>query len=73
MLRLHLFPHLGSLVLALLLAASAECAEPRVWTSSDGKTVTATLLDATATTVTIKTDAGREFTLPHERMSEADR
>jgi hypothetical protein len=62
-----------SFALALGLAASAAGAEPRVWTSADGKTVTAALIDATDTTVTIKTDAGREFTLPHERLSQADR
>ncbi len=45
----------------------------RVWTSSDGKTVTAELVDATDSTVTIKNEAGREFILPHERLSEADR
>lgn len=48
-------------------------AEMRIWTSVDGKTVTAGLVDATDTTVTIKNEAGKEFTLAHERLSEADR
>jgi hypothetical protein len=45
----------------------------RVWTSSEGKTVTAELVGATDTTATIKTEMGREFTLAHERLSAADR
>lgn len=73
MLRSHPLALVGPLVLALLLAVPAAGAEARVWTSADGKTVTAALIDATDTTVTIKTDAGREFILPHERMSQADR
>jgi hypothetical protein len=58
---------------ALLVAAAPLAGEPRVWTSSDGKTVTAELVDATDATVTIRNDAGREFILPHERLSQADR
>ncbi len=62
--------------LALILAGAyvpLAAAEPRVWTSSDGKTVTAELIDATDTTVTIKNEGGREYTVPHERFSQADR
>ena len=62
-----------SVIPALLVASAPLAGEPRVWTSSDGKTVTAELVDATDATVTIRNDAGREFTLPHERLSQADR
>ena len=58
---------------ALLLASAGQAGEIRVWTSTDGKTVTAELVDATESTVTIKNEAGREFTFPHERLSQADR
>jgi hypothetical protein len=63
----------ATLALTWLLCAAPLSADPRVWTSSDGKTVTAELLDATETTVTIKAENGREFTLAHERLSQADR
>lgn len=56
-----------------LLLAPMAVAAPRVWTSSDGKTVTAELIDATETTVTIKSGGDREYTVPHERFSQADR
>ena len=60
--------------LGLALAASwTQAGELRVWTSADGKTVTAEMISATDTTVTIKSDAGREFTLAHERLSAADK
>lgn len=63
-------------LVGLLLAAWAAplaIAEPRTWTSADGKTVVAELIDATDTTVTIKNEGGRDYTVPHERFSEADR
>ncbi|MCU0792702.1 MAG: hypothetical protein MUE42_07590 [Opitutaceae bacterium] len=53
--------------------APLAAAEPRTWTSTDGKTVVAELIDATDTTVTIKNEGGRDYTVPHERFSEADR
>lgn len=57
----------------LAAAAVLGAGESRVWTSADGKTVTAELLSATETTVTIKAEGGREFILAHERLSAADR
>ena len=63
----------GLVLLPLLLASPGLAGEMRVWTSSDGKTVTAELVDATDSTVTIRNEAGREFTFPHERLSPADR
>lgn len=69
-----LFRNACAALFGLVLAASwTQAGEMRVWTSSDGKTVTAELVSATDTTATIKTDTGREFTLAHERLSAADR
>jgi hypothetical protein len=67
-------PAIGrSLWCALLLVSAVHAGEKRVWTSLDGKTVTAELVDATETTVTIRNEAGREFTFSHDRLSQADR
>ena len=61
------------MVAALSVAASGlRAGEVRVWTSADGKTVNAELVGATDTTVTIKAEGGREYTLAHERLSAAD-
>ena len=57
---------------AFAFGATLVAGEPRVWTSSDGKTVSAELVGATETTVTIKAEGGREYTLAHERLSAAD-
>ena len=55
-------------------APLAMAEDSRTWTSSDGKKLEAEFLSATEENVTIrrKTD-GKRFTLPLERLSEADR
>ena len=60
-----LSPLLGSL-LACLTSADA-----RPWTSADGKTIEAEILALQGDQVTLKTERG-EFTLPLDRLSEAD-
>ena len=48
-------------------------AEPmRTWTSSDGRTLEARFIEQDGSNVKIKTEAGREFTLPITRFSQAD-
>ena len=48
-------------------------AEPmRTWTSSDGRTLEARFIEQVGSNVKIKTEAGREFTLPITRFSQAD-
>ena len=48
-------------------------AEPmRTWTSSDGRTLEARFIEQVGSNVKIKTEAGREFTLPISRFSQAD-
>ena len=66
-LRLSLF----SLFLFLQNFLSAQ--EPmRTWTSSDGRTLEARFVEQVGSNVKIKTEAGREFTLPITRFSQAD-
>ncbi len=66
-LRLSLF----SLFLLLQNFLSAE--EPiRTWTSSDGRTLEARFIEQVGSNVRIKNEAGREFTLPITRFSQAD-
>ena len=66
-LRLSLF----SLFLLLQNLLTAE--EPmRTWTSSDGRTLEARFIEQVGSNVKIKTEAGREFTLPITRFSQAD-
>ena len=44
----------------------------RTWTSSDGRTLEARFIEQVGSNVKIKTEAGREFTLPITRFSQAD-
>lgn len=55
-----------------LLTIYAEPAAPRVWTNSEGKTLTGTMVDATADTVKIKLKAGNVISLPLITLSQAD-
>ena len=67
LLRLCLF----SLFLFLQNYLSAR--EPiRTWTSSDGRTLEARFIEQVGSNVRIKTEAGREFSLPITRFSQAD-
>tara|TARA_B100000989_G_scaffold110207_1_gene80832 strand:- start:22 stop:1650 length:1629 start_codon:yes stop_codon:yes gene_type:complete len=66
-LRLSLFS------LFLLLQNFLSAQEPiRIWTSSDGRTLEARFIEQVGSNVRIKTVAGREFTLPITRFSQAD-
>ena len=64
-------------ILLLLLTAlvrPAMAGDPvRIWTSNDGKTLEASLVQADRTTVILKLKNGHEATVPIERLSEADR
>jgi len=66
---LSLLPALTALALVASLAAQES--KPRTWTSSDGKTIDAVLVDADAQTVELKTATG-VFKLPVARFSAAD-
>ena len=44
----------------------------RTWTSSDGRTLEARFIEQVGSNVKIKNEAGREFTLPITRFSQAD-
>ena len=44
----------------------------RTWTSSEGRTLEARFIEQVGSNVRIKTEAGREFTLPMTRFSQAD-
>ena len=62
------------LSLALVLGAHVVClrAEPREWTSSDGRKMTAEYVSSTATDVSIKLPDGRAFTLGIDKLSAED-
>ncbi|MFP6898748.1 MAG: hypothetical protein VCA38_19300 [Roseibacillus sp.] len=56
------------------LAAADDLLDTRVWTSSEGKSLRATLLRATPTSVSLKVaKTGKRVDIPLERLSEADR
>ncbi|MEM8953432.1 MAG: hypothetical protein AAGD22_04695 [Verrucomicrobiota bacterium] len=63
-----------SLTLTILLASPtlAEADDFRTFTSSDGKSLEAKLIAATATEATIIREDGKEFTLPLSRLSTDD-
>jgi dienelactone hydrolase len=62
------------IVLVGLVLWGAPPAEGREWVSTDGNKLEADFVSATADAVTIvRTSDGKEFTLPLERLSEADR
>lgn len=64
-----------ALLFSVLLVFSILHAGERVWTSSDGKNLPATLVsyDLEAGEVKIKTRQGKDYTLPLTRLSEEDR
>ena len=67
LLRLSLFS------LFLLLHNLLTAQEPiRTWTSSDGRSLEARFIEQVGSNVKIRTEAGREFTLPITRFSQAD-
>jgi len=62
-----------ALFLTLVLAASVYLAEARTWTSTDGRSLEASFLDATDTEVILVRDEdAKEFTIPLSRLSEED-
>ncbi|MCB1226636.1 MAG: prolyl oligopeptidase family serine peptidase [Verrucomicrobiales bacterium] len=56
----------------IVLAPILACAEPRTWTSSDGRQITAEYVSSTATGVSIKLPDGRSFTLGFDKLSPED-
>lgn len=66
-----------TLLLLLLLAAVARSIGAdhplRVWTSGDGRTIEAALVQADRSVVILKLKNGHEATVPVERLSESDR
>ena len=70
--RLILFA-LSSILLSFFLQNLLTAQEPiRTWTSSDGRTLEARFILQVGSNVRIKNVAGREFTLPITRFSQAD-
>lgn len=60
-------------IFAVMLALGPVCHAQREFTSSDGKKLRADIVRATDTEVTLKRDHdGKEFTIPLDRLSEAD-
>jgi len=67
------FLHFSLFSLFLLLQNFLSAEEPiRTWTSSEGRTLEARFIEQVGSNVRIKNEAGREFTLPIARFSEAD-
>ena len=70
---MNLLFRLGLFFLFLLLQNLHAAQEPiRTWTSSDGRTLEARFIEQVGSNVRIKNEAGREFTLPITRFSQAD-
>ncbi|MDP1587570.1 MAG: WG repeat-containing protein, partial [Prosthecobacter sp.] len=61
------------LCLTTALHAQQPAAAPHTFTSTDGRKLTATIIEKTATTVTIRrAEDGKDFVLPLDRLSAAD-
>lgn len=61
-------------VFLMLCVAAPAFAEPRTWTSADGRfSIEARLIEATATSVRLQRASGAEVTVPVQSLSEADR
>ena len=61
------------MLFSILLSFCLRAEEPiRTWTSSDGLTLEARFIEQVGSNVRIKNEAGREFTLPITRFSQAD-
>jgi len=70
---MNLLIRLSLFSLFLLLQNLLTAQEPiRTWTSSDGRTLEARFIEQVGSNVRIKNEAGREFTLPITRFSQAD-
>ena len=70
---MNFFLRLSLFSLFLLLQNLLTAQEPfRTWTSSDGRTLEARFIEQVGSNVRIKNEAGREFTLPITRFSQAD-
>lgn len=62
-----------TLCLTTALHAQQPAAAPHTFTSTDGRKLTATVIEKTATTVTLRrAEDGKDFILPLERLSAAD-
>jgi formylglycine-generating enzyme required for sulfatase activity len=64
-----LFPIFAFLLFCKICIAEEDF---RTWTSSDGRTLEARFVEQVGSNVKIKNEAGREFTLPITRFSQAD-
>ncbi len=60
-------------LLFLVATAATAFAESRVWTSTDGRTLTGVYLSATSEAVTVRLAGFRESVIPLERLSAPDR
>lgn len=68
----HPYEYGLAIALAALFSLSAAQAEMRAFTSNDGKTITAELVDATASNVTLKLEDGSAARVPLNRLSTVD-
>ncbi|MEM9478400.1 MAG: SHD1 domain-containing protein [Verrucomicrobiota bacterium] len=62
-----------TLILLMIFHVFLHAVGARTWTSVDGKKIEAEFIETDGETVTIRRDDGRQFTLPLDKLSEADR
>ncbi len=62
----------GFSCLFILLISGVATAEVRTFTDREGRTIRATLESADATTVDVRMENGRYFTIPREKLSDKD-
>ena len=60
------------IALSFSLIGFAQSAEPRTWTSSEGKSFEGTLQSASEAAATIRRSDGKVFDVPLDKLSEAD-
>ena len=61
-----------TLIPVALIAAEVAFAEPRTWTSADGRTLQAEFVKADPTGVTVRKDNGDQLVIPPNRLSDED-
>ena len=66
--KTHLF-----LPLILILSITSATGQPRDWTSTDGKTISAEFVDSSDDSVTLRLATGKTVDVPLSRLSEGDR
>lgn len=72
-LRILIMKHLFSFALLFTVLTSLAQAEPRTFTNTQGKTITANLVCATADFATLKLSTGKDVEVPVSSLSEADK